>query len=50
MSMDVPATLEPETVESAIAPDAWVETALTVLVTAATILFVSFVAVMVGLA
>jgi hypothetical protein len=53
MSMDMPAALETEAVQSnAEAPSgasAWVETALTVLFTAAAVLLASFVAVVTGL-
>jgi hypothetical protein len=53
MSIDMPAVLETETAKTAAvaqsASSAWFETALTVLFTAATVLFVSFIAVVTGL-
>jgi hypothetical protein len=53
MSMDMPVALDVEhprtAVETSPAASAWFETALTLLLTAATILFVSFIAVVTGL-
>ena len=53
MSMDMPAALdrEPPRAAAEISPvaNAWFETALTLLLTAATVLFVSFIAVVTGL-
>jgi hypothetical protein len=53
MSTDMPAALASEaaeaTAESQSAPAAWIETALTVVFTAAAVLFVSFLAVVTGL-
>jgi hypothetical protein len=53
MSIDMPVALDSEASKSADdaqpAASAWFETALTVLFTAATVLFVSFIAVVTGL-
>jgi hypothetical protein len=49
MATDVPTAFEAEPVENAAAPSAAMETTLTMLFTAATVLFVSFVAVVAGL-
>jgi hypothetical protein len=51
MSTDVPAALvdEPAETETPAATSEWAETALTVLFTAAAVLFVSFLAVVTGL-
>jgi hypothetical protein len=53
MSIEMPAVLEHEAVQTGTATQfrasAWIETALTVLFTAATVLFVSFIAVVTGL-
>jgi len=53
MSIDMPAALENEAAtteaEAQAGTSAWVETALTVLFTAAAVLFVSFIAVVTGL-
>jgi hypothetical protein len=53
MSIEMPAVLENEPAqtgaETQSGTSAWIETALTVLFTAATVLFVSFIAVVTGL-
>ena len=53
MSIDMPAALENEMAktgaEAESATNAWVETTLTVLFTAAAVLFISFIAVVTGL-
>ncbi len=51
MSMDMPVALEQPraTAENSFATNAWLETALTLLLTGAMVLFVSFIAVVTGL-